>query len=140
MAKKRTREDVTFAKAFTAALMRKWDQSRRDGTHTDETFARSVGIDRSSLYQYRRRPQVPSIRTVAMALEHHGIAIPYDVTDLRRVLPRRPSRRESAQQLSLPLRIEAVGDNRVAFSVTGVRPSRLDFSLTLGKSSGRRGA
>lgn len=125
---KRTSEDDAYALKFSIALRGVYDSKKREGI-TDEQFAQSIGVARAQLDRYLRGDAVPSVRTVALCLREHGVAVAYagiDITEGVRKGVGSP-RRSSTRQLILPLKIQNEGPSELKVKLRPV--SRRSYEL-----------
>lgn len=130
---KRTPEDTEFAAQFGRELKGKYDAAKRRGM-TDAEFAESVGVVRAQLDKYVRGEAVPGIRTIALAKQKYGIAVPYDgVVVSKSARGRR--RIEQQNQLELPFVIWAEGPGEYDLKLRPVSARRFALDVVIKKRS-----
>ena len=105
---KQTEEDRRFAKLFAEALLPHVTAERRKGKSLAHIAAR-LGVTAAGL-QKQLAGGTPSVRTVALAHAHYGIAIPYEGIEISKTLTAKGARKHKQQekrQLLLPFEITA---------------------------------
>jgi len=131
---KRTPEDDSFAVDFGRELTVKYSRAKRKGV-TDQAFAASIGVARAQLDKYLRGEAVPSVRTVALALRKHGVAVPYDKIPVHGSLGRkqRPKKAIETGQLLLPFTILSEGPERIGVRFKPVSTRNFEVHLMVKK-------
>jgi transcriptional regulator with XRE-family HTH domain len=131
---KRTPEDDSFAIDFGRELTVKYSRAKRRGV-TDQVFAASIGVARAQLDKYLRGEAVPSVRTVALALRKHAVAVPYDKIPLQSSLDRkkRPKRTIETGQLLLPFTILSEGPEKIGVRFKPVSSRNFEVHLLVKK-------
>ena len=134
---KRTPEDASFAAEFGRELYAKYSEAKIRGV-TDEAFAKSIGVVRAQLDKYLRGEDMPSVRTVALAHEAHGISVPYGRVAVSSTLAgqRRRKARPLTDQLELPFTIWAEGPGQFDVKLRPVSARRFSLQLTIKRTAG----
>jgi transcriptional regulator with XRE-family HTH domain len=134
---KRTPEDAAFAFEFGRELQVKYSEAKTRGL-TDDVFAKSIGVARAQLDKYLRGEDMPSVRTVAMAHEAHGISVPYRGVPVSSTLagPRRRKARSHADQLDLPFTIWADGPGKFDIKLRPISARKFSLQLTIKRTAG----
>ena len=131
---KRTPQDDAFVADFSEELANKYSAAKRREV-TDQEFAESIGVARAQLDKYLRGDAMPSVRTVALALREHGIAVPYDQVPMHHLLERRKrtKKNHSLGQMLLPFRILSEGPESIGVSFKPVSTRNFEVHLTVKK-------
>ena len=134
---KRTPEDAAFAVEFGCELHLKYSEAKDRGV-TDDAFAKSIGVVRAQLDKYLRGEDMPSVRTVALAHEAHGISVPYRGVPVSNTLtgPRRRKARSHTDQLELPFTIWAEGPGKFDVKLRPVSARKFSLQLTIKRTAG----
>jgi hypothetical protein len=131
---KRTPQDDIFVAVFSEELAKKYSAAKRKAV-TDQEFADSIGVARAQSDKYLRGVAMPSVRTVALALREHGIAVPYDRIAVNHLLGRRKRTKKTPDldQMILPFRILSEGPESVGVRFKPVSTRNFELHLTVRK-------
>ena len=133
---KQTPEDLRFAGDFAEALRPHIDSERKKG-HALRVIAEWLGVTEPALKKYLSGRTTPCLRTVVLAYDRYGVAVPYSgVSFVGGARKRRVNQSRPLQQLFLPFEIHTPSsDDRLALRLlpTGVRRYQLQVTLQLAK-------
>jgi len=130
---KRTPEDDdAFVAQFAEELNLHYRRAKKREV-TDQDFADSIGVKRAQLDRYLEGGPLPSLRTVALAYQNYGIAIPYAGIPISPVVgSSRPRRRKAkTEQLLLPFTLRAEGPRRVDVKIEPLSARTFQVRLTI---------
>jgi transcriptional regulator with XRE-family HTH domain len=136
-AMKQTPEDLRFAEDFADAL-RPHIANERKGGLALKHIAEELGVTEPALKKYLSGRTTPCLRTVVLAYDRYGVAVPYSGISFAGGGPRkRPGRKQSSplQQLLLPFNIQTPSsEDRLALKLlpTGVGRYQLQVLVQLG--------
>ncbi len=128
---KRTREDDVYAQRFGERLEKAYKAAKASEI-TDQTFAESIGVERSQLRKYLRGEAVPSVRTVALAQRNHGISEAYESVDVGKLLSNKSARRKPVLrpvQLRLPFSLEVADPSQFEVELKSLKPRKYELRI-----------
>jgi len=131
---KRTPEDTEFAVQFGRELKGKYEEAKRRGM-TDAEFAESIGVVRAQLDKYVRGEAVPGIRTIALAKQKYGIAVPYDGIVVSKSARGRRRTQQPPDQLELPFVIWAEGPGQYDLKLRPVSARKFALDVVIKRTS-----
>jgi transcriptional regulator with XRE-family HTH domain len=128
MPKKHEKEDRKFIKDFAHQLESHYKNAKLSGI-SDEAFAESLDVSRQALQDYLDAKAMPTIRTLALAVDRYGVDLGYKGTEFR------ASRRgqlatRAEEQLTLPF-VFVSPDPRVALKLGPVTENTVTFGLQI---------